>query len=88
MAEGKIYNSLDSELLGCVEYQFFDSSSSGWWGELVFTEYRKTRDGDGYILELEDGRRGHCSLKKKLNKAVSGIPPLFYYRFQGLSTLG
>jgi len=87
MAKGKLYHNPSVELIGDVEYQFYSDREVGWWGELVFTKYCKVKDGDSYVLELTDGRRGSCSLKKKLNKAVSGIPPLFYYRFQGSGKL-
>ena len=40
-------------------------------------------DGDGYVIELLDGRRGWCSLKKRVNRAVHGIPPLYHYHFRG-----
>ena len=83
MALGKLFQSLDDEFIVEVDYRFYNESDYGWWGELVFTEYKKVANGDGYVLELKDGRRGHCSLTKKINKAVSGIPPLYYYRFQG-----
>jgi hypothetical protein len=83
MARGRLYNTLSEEFVGEVEYQFFSNGDVGWWGELIFTRYCKVKDGDNYALELADRRRGSCSLRKKLNKAVSGIPPLFYYRFQG-----
>ena len=88
MARGKLYRTLDEQYIGDVDYRFHNESARGWWGELVFTEYRKISDGDGYTIELKDGRRGRCSLNKKVNKAVSGIPPLFYYTFRGSEPLG
>lgn len=87
MIRAKLYRTYEEELVGEVKCRFYKEDGSGWWGELVFTEYTKASDGDGYTLALEDGRWGRCSIKKKLNKAVSGIPPLFYYRFQGSGEL-
>ncbi len=87
MAIGKLYLDDGEQPIGEVDYQLYDESLTGWWGELVLTEYRRMSDGNGYILELGDGRRGRCSLKKRVNKAVSGLQPLYYYRFQGLEML-
>ena len=87
MAIGRLYQWGDEKLIGEVDYQFFDESPGSWWGELIFTEYRKISGGNGYVLELADGRRGRCSLSKKINKAVTGFPTLFYYLFRGSEIL-
>ncbi len=87
MPIGKLYQSENSQLIGSIEYKFQNETDGNWWGELVFTKYTKAGDGDGYLLETEDGRRGHCALKKKVNKAVSGIPPLYYYHVRGIGPL-
>lgn len=83
MATGKLYRFDSDQVIVEVEYQFYDDSPSNWWGELVPREYRRFTDGDGYLIELEDGRRGRCSLRKRVNRAVSGTPPLYYYYFRG-----
>ena len=83
MGEGKLYKS-DKEFIVNVDYQFHDESDVGWWGELVPTEYTgRLRDGEGFVLELEDGRRGYCSLRRRINRAVSGVPPIYHYTFRG-----
>ena len=87
MTRGKLYQAYDEQFIGDVDYRLHNDSANNWWGELVFTEYRKVSDGDGYLIKLEDGRRGRCSLKKKVNKAVSGIPPLYYHFFRGSGQL-
>jgi hypothetical protein len=84
---GKLYRNDDGQLIGSIEYKFQNETDSNWWGELVFTRYTKAGDGDGYLIETEDGRRGRCALKKKVNKAVSGIPPLYYYHVRGIGPL-
>ena len=83
MAVGKLY--FDSnEFIVDVNYQLHDESKSSWWGELIPTEYsRHLGDGDGFVIELEDGRQGRCSLRKRINRAVSGTPPRYYYYFRG-----
>jgi len=82
VAVGKLYFG-SGEFIVNVDYQFHDESQVSWWGELVPTEYRRLSDGEGYVIELENGRRGRCSLKKRVNRAVSGTPPLYYYYFRG-----
>ena len=84
MAIGKLYHFDSEEAVVRVDYRFYDESPSGWWGELVPKEYRRLSDGDSYVLELEDGRRGRCSLRKRVNRAVSSTPPLYYYYFRGV----
>jgi len=79
---GKLYKP-ESKFIGEVDLKLLIESGKDWTGELVLTEYRRLQDGDGYIIELEDGRRGRCSLRKRVNRAVSSIPPLFYYHFKG-----
>jgi hypothetical protein len=46
-------------------------------------DFVRIKDGSGYILELEDGRRGRCSLKKRVNRAVTSLPPRYVYHFTG-----
>ncbi len=84
---GKLYRLGGDEFIVKVDYQFHDQSPVSWWGELVPKEYRRLSDGDGYIIELEDGRKGRCSLRKRVNRAVSGIPPLYHYQFKGRGQL-
>ena len=84
MATGKLYRMDSGEIIVEVEYQFYDETPSHWWGELVPKEYRRFTDGEGYVIEVADGRRGRCSLRKRVNRAVSGTPPLYYYYFRGM----
>jgi hypothetical protein len=85
MALGKLYES--DKFIGDVNYRFHDDSEASWWGELILTEYKRVSDGDGYVIELQDGRKGPCFLKKRVNRAVSGPPPLYYYYFRGCGLL-
>lgn len=87
MTTGKLYRYDDGQLIGIIEYKFQNETDGNWWGEMVFTRYTKASNGDGYLIETEDGRRGRCALKKKVNKAVSGIPPLYYYHVRGIGPL-
>ena len=83
MNTGKLYRLEDGEFIVEVDYRFHDESSVNWWGELVPREYRRLADGDGYVIEIEDGRKGRCFLRKRVNRAVSGTPPLYHYNFKG-----
>ena len=83
MDVGKLYK-FNDEFIANVNYQFIDKSEASWWGELVPEAYSKLlSDSEGYIIELEDGRRGRCSLKRRVNRAVRGVPPIYYYYFRG-----
>ena len=87
MATGKLYKSGSGEFVANVDYRFYDKSEMGWWGELVLTEYKRPDESAPYVIELEDGRRGKCSLRKRVNRAVSGVPPLYRYQFRGRGRL-
>ena len=87
MATGKLYMSSDEQFVMEVEYTLQNQSKQNWWGELIPKEYRRISDGSGYILELEDMRKGSCHLKKRVNRAVSGVPPRYLYHFAGFSPL-
>jgi len=82
---GKLYRSSDEEFIAEVNYQFQHESPQRWWGELSLIEYKRISDGPGYILELEDSRKSRCNLKKRVNRAVTGVPPRYIYRFNGTS---
>jgi hypothetical protein len=85
---GKLYNFYDGKFIVNVSYQLQDKSEASWWGEFVPTEYNgQLGDGVGYLIELEDGRRGRCSLKKQVNRVVNSVPALYHYHFKGLGLL-
>ena len=86
MSIGKLYCPGDEKAVG-INYQLHDSSSASWWGDFVLTEYKRLSDGGGYVIEFDDGRKGMCSIRKKVNKAVSGTPPLYHYFFRGSGML-
>jgi len=48
---------------------------------------KRISDDAEYVIELEDGRKGKCAIKKNVNKAAIGVPPLYYYHFKGRSRL-
>lgn len=85
MGTGKLYQERDGKFLANVSYQFQHESPQGWWGELTLVEYLRIKDGTGYLLELEDQRKGRCALKKRVNRAVTSLPPRYIYHFTGNS---
>lgn len=85
MSTGKLYRSSDEQFLTDVSYQFQHELPQRWWGELILTEYLRIKDGSGYILELEDSRKARCALKKRVNRAVTSLPPRYIYHFSGSS---
>jgi len=87
LATGKLYRVSDNQFIANVNYQFHEESATSWWGELVMTENIRMGDEAGCIIELEDRRRGKCRLKKRVNRAVTGVPPRYVYHFIGTSLL-
>ena len=85
MGIGKLYRADNDEFVADINYKFQDESATNWWGELTLTEYLRISEGDRYIMELEDKRKGNCRLRKRVNRAVSGIPPRYIYHFTGTS---
>jgi hypothetical protein len=83
VSTGKLYRSSDDKFLANVNYQFQHESPQRWWGELTLIEYVRLNDGSGYILELENHRRSRCALKKRVNRAVTSLPPRYIYHFSG-----
>ena len=86
MAIGRLLQSFDEKFIVDVNYQFQENSDHSWWGELTPVDYVRIDDGSGYLLELDDGRRSRCSLRKRVNRAVSSLPPKYVYRFSGNGT--
>ena len=85
MAIGKLYRVSDNEFITEVNYKFQDESEIGWWGELTLTDYKRINDNDIHVIELADMRRGKCRLRKRVNRAVSGIPPRYAVSYTHLT---
>ena len=87
MTIGKLYLSNNEEFVGYVDYQLQSKSPTNWWGELILIEYQRISDKEDYLLELDDQRKARCRLRKRVNRAVSGVPPRYVYHFTGTSSL-
>jgi hypothetical protein len=83
VSTGKLYESIEKKLIGQVNYNFQNSEDHRWWGELTLVDYVQIKDGSSYIIELEDGRACRCALKKRVNRAVTSLPPRYVYHFSG-----
>jgi len=85
---GKLYRLSDNQFLAKVNYQLFNhEAATNWWGELTLIDNIRLSDGDRFLIELEDKRKSQCHLKKRVNRAVSGIPPRYIYHITGFSPL-
>jgi hypothetical protein len=84
---GKIYFPGDEQDAVGVKYRFYVESRAGWRGEFTPQDHRRFIDGDGYIIELEDGRKGECYIRKMVNRVVHAVPPIYSYYFRGSGRL-
>jgi hypothetical protein len=82
LLKGKLYHPYDNQFIANVTYQLQHNEDNHWWGELTLVEYKQIKDGS-YTIELENGKRNHCALKKRINRAVSSLPPRYVYHFNG-----
>jgi len=87
MSIGKLYRLSDNKLVTKVNYQLHDESTTSWGGELTLTDYMRVNENEGYTLKLEDKRKGNCRIKKRVNRAVSGVPPRYIYHFTSTGPL-
>ena len=86
MGTGKLYRFSDDQFVANVDYQLFNhEAATNWWGELSLIDSVRLSEGDNYVIELEDKRKSRCHLKKRVNRAVSGIPPHYIYHVTGSS---
>ena len=87
---GKLYQDTRGQFVAAINYQVHEELTSAptrWWGEFTFTDSVDVRDSLPYIIELEDGRKGRCYLKKLVNRVARGVPPRYVYHFTGTSPL-
>ena len=87
MNKGKLYRPGDETTVFSIDYRLHIDSAAGWRGEFVLKESRRLNNGDDYVIEFRDGRKGMCSIRKKINKAVGVGPPRYNYSFKGLGKL-
>jgi len=84
---GKLYRFSDKQFVTNVNYRLHSEEPTNWWGELIPMENGRISDGGDFTIELEDNRKSTCYLKRMVNRAVSGIPPRYVYRFAATNPL-
>ena len=88
MGKGKLYSLYDNQFIVDVNYQLFNHpTATNWWGEVTLVDNVKLNEGDLFVIEFEDKRKSQCNLTKRVNRAVSGIPPRYVYHITGVSPL-
>ena len=89
---GNLYEANSENIISTVSYKIheeltIEGNLVKWSGELTLTDNIRIQDGDRYTIELEDKRKGRCSLKRRINKAVILVPPRFFFLIQGTGPL-
>ena len=88
MGVGKLFRQSDNQFVAKVDYQVFTNpAAANWWGELTLIDNVRLSEGDRFIIELKNKRKIKCRLKKRVNRAVSGIPTRYIYRVKGISAI-
>ena len=88
MSVGKLYRLSDGQFVAHVDYRLLHhDTTTNWWGELTLRDNAHLNESDRFIIELEDNRKSQCYLKKRVNRAVSGIPPRWIYHITGTSPI-
>ncbi len=88
MGIGKLYRLSDNQFVANIDYKMFHHpAAANWWGELIPIDYVRLSEGDMFMIELEDKHKSRCHLKKRVNLAVSGIPPRYTYHVTGFGSI-
>ena len=88
MRIGKLYRFSDEQFVVDINYQLLGETATNFWGELIPIECARIGGVGDYMLELDDNRKIKCNLKKRVNRAVIGIPPRYIYHFVGMASPG
>ncbi len=88
MGTGKLYRLNDNQSMADIDYQLYQRrESTEWSSELTLSSSLKISESEIYVIELEDGLKFLCKLRKKVNRAVSGVPPCFIYHAMSLGQI-
>ena len=88
MGTGKLYRLNANQFMADINYQLYQGrESTEWSAELALPSSLKINDNEILIIKLEDGRKCLCKLRKKVNRAVSGVPPCFIYHVTSLGRI-
>jgi len=87
---GKLYRSGSEKLVSAIDYKIYEdltTEPARWWGEFYLDTNMNIKEDNGYVVELEDGRRGRCYVKRLSNRVLRGIPSRYMYRLTSISPL-
>jgi hypothetical protein len=87
---GKLYLIGSEQFLSDIAYRLYQDLAvevERWWGEFYIDRSVEIDEEGGYVIELEDGCKGRCYLKKLVNRVLPGIPAKSVYRVNGTSPL-
>jgi hypothetical protein len=87
---GKLYLIGSEQFLSDIDYKLYQDAAAEpprWWGECYIDRSVKISEEEGYIIELGDGGRGRCFVRKLVNRALPGIPARNVYRVNGVGLL-
>ncbi len=88
MGTGKLYRLNDNQSMADIDYQLYQRrESTEWSSELTLSSSLKISESEIYVIELEDGLKFPCKLRRKVNRAVSGIPPRYTYHATSLGRI-
>ena len=88
MGTGKLYRLNANQFMADINYQLYQGrESTEWSAELALPSSLKINDNEIFIIELEDGHKCLCKIRKKVNRAVSGVPPCFIYHVTSLGRI-
>jgi hypothetical protein len=84
---GKLYRIGGEQTGFIIDYRLVGDAATRWWGDFILTEYRHLANEGRYYIELEDGRRGLCAIRKEVGRAATGTPTRYRYSFKGIGHL-
>jgi hypothetical protein len=87
---GRLYLIGSEKFISDVDYKLYqdlDAEPARWWGEIYLDRGIKIDEEARYIIELEDGCKGRCFVKKLVNRVLPGIPAQYVYRVNGVGLL-
>ncbi len=87
---GFLYDKDIDKSVGKISYQLVWTdptvyTKKKWWGD--FTTSRELKHLGGYIIELEDGRKGDCVVSSN-SQPGSKRANVHFYHYNGRGTLG
>ena len=87
---GKLYRIGSEQLISDIDYKLYQDLAiepKRWWGEFYLDRGVMSSEEGGYIMELGDGCRGRCFVRKLVNRVLPGIPAQYVYRVNGVGLL-